>query len=198
MQRINRRAELCGRLIIIRELLVPIRDDDVRLGLGLRDRDSRFEAADDTEAARAARLEVVFRKRDRLPHVRALRERSALDAEKRQRELELRRHDPNDGVTVAVHRDLRADELRIGIEAPPPETFADHDNVVVAFAEFVLVEDPAFNRRDAQDRKQTRRHYRALDALRHVAPSEIEVREVESRDPLITPRLFFPIEIFRR
>src|SRR5207237_8540767 len=126
------------------------------------------------------------------------RVRAAAAAHHAQRARDLPRSDPIDRVTVAVPRALRADKLRIGIEAPPPKTFADHDNVVVAFAEFVLIEDPAFNRRDTQDRKQTRRHYRALDALRHVAPSEIEVREVESRDPLITPRLFFPIEIFRR
>ena len=94
--------------------------------------------------------------------------------------------------------ELRADQLRIGIEPPPPETLADDDDAVVAFAEFALVEDAAFDRLHAEERKQARRDDRALDSLRHVAAGQVEVREVERGDALVAARLFFPIEIFRR
>ena len=177
---------------------MPVGHDRVRLGLGLRDRGAGLQPADHAVAARAARFQFVFRKRDRLPHVRALGEGPALDAEKREREFEIGRHDADDREAAAVDRHLAADKPWIGIETSPPEALADHDDAIIAVAELAVVENATANRCYAQQRKQARRDHGALNALRHVAAGEIEVREVERGDPLITARLFFPIQIFRR
>ena len=84
------------------------------------------------------------------------------------------------------------DQLRIGIEPPPPEAFADHDDAVIAFAKFAIVEDAAFDWLHAEEREQTRRDGRALDPLRHVAAGEVEIGEIERGDALVAASSVFP------
>src|SRR5215212_950108 len=105
-----------------------------------------LEAGDDAVAAGPARFEFLFGEGDRLPDIDALRECSALHAEKRQRKLEARRHDPDNGEIATVQRDFFADEVRIGIEAALPEPRAQDDDAVFAFAKLIAAEDTAFER----------------------------------------------------
>ena len=141
--------------------------------LGVRDRNSALQPPDNSVTARAARFELVFGERDRFPDIDALGESAALDIEKRQRKFERCRHDADDREGAAVERKRFADNRRIRVETPLPETRADDDYAVVAFASLALAEGAASDGVDTEKREQTWRHDGAGDALGHLALSQI-------------------------
>ena len=190
LHRIKRGAEFSRGAVVIWESRIPAGDNGIELGLRLGEADSRFEPGDDAVAARAARFQLVFRERDWFPDIGALGKRRSLDTKEWERKFKLRRHDSDDGVAPAIDRDLLADELGIGIETPPPEAFADDDDVIVPLAKFALVEDAAFDRLHTEERKQTRRHRGALDALGHVTAGKIEVGKVKRSQPIVAAQFF--------
>src|SRR5262249_28662044 len=97
---------------------------------------------------------------------------------------ELRRHNPQDGIKVAIDADLLSKSLRISAERTPPETVAEHD----AFNESRLL---VVRRVDAAQLGPRRQHGEVIgarreqfDALRFFAPCEISIGGVYSRDVL--------------
>jgi len=194
---VERPAKTRLRRVVIRKSLQPTSDEGIDLRLRLCERHTRFEPADDAEAARTARFQIVFGKSNRFPDIDLRSEGAALPIEEWKRKLEFFRHDSNDGVAAPIERKLLADELGIGIKAAFPKTFTDYDDVVVAFAKFALREGAAANRLNAEHGKHTWSHHRAGDAFGHFASGEVEIDVIKTGD-LETLQLLFVIQIFRR
>ena len=101
---------------------------------------------DHAVAARAAPLHFGIGEAERLPDIGLLAELRAGDVEERERELEARRHDADDGKGATVRHQLAAEDARIAIKFSPPEPFADHDDVVAADGAFFRAKSAAANR----------------------------------------------------
>src|SRR5262249_6746127 len=86
-----------------------------------------------------------------------------------------RRHDPNDGIGLAVHANGLAHDLRPPPKPAPPETVRKNDHVVPARLVLVRPEVTADNRRHSQARELARRYLRARHLLRPFAASEVGV-----------------------
>ena len=97
------------------------------------------------------------------------------DASRRRRELECRRHDPDNDVWLAADGDRTPEQRSIRSESIAPEPFADDHYLAAAGAIFVRSEGTAGNWRDAHHRKEIGRHTRA-DQLHGLAGAcQIEV-----------------------
>ena len=110
----------------------------------------------------------VERLRDWRPDVRR-------GASRRRRELECRRHDPDDDVWLAADGDRTPEQPSIRSESIAPQPFADDYHPAAAGAILVRSEHTAGNWGDAHHRKEIGRHARA-DQLHGVAGArQIEV-----------------------
>src|SRR6202008_709107 len=121
VETVEHRVERTRLAVVVGKSRPPIRDDGRQLRACLGQRDARLHSSDDAVAARAPGFQFVFRERNWLPNIDPLAERAALQIEDRQRKLELRRHDADDGQTAAVEGKLFADQLRIAIKTTLPE-----------------------------------------------------------------------------
>ena len=132
----------------LRELFLHERE----IARGLLDRDTRLETAD---AVQEARFPLPQQPRVRLawqPHVGS-------------RGGERRRHDADDRISLAADRQGLADRRRIAIEAPRPETLADHDRVRAGLPLLVVGEPSTGNRLLAVDLEEPRRDANARKTL---------------------------------
>ncbi len=82
------------------------------------------------------------------------------------REREARRHHADDLGRPLDDRDLLADDVRVGAEARPPETFADHRDLWTVFHVLGFGESASQARRDLEERKEIRRHPRDGQTIR--------------------------------
>ena len=122
----------------------------------------------------------------------------ALNTEERNWELEFGRHNADDRVTAAIQKKRFADKKRIGIKPALPQSLTDDDDIVVSFALFFAGKSAAFDRFDAEQGKQCRRHDRSGDSFWEIAAAEIKRFVVKGGDVRAAVKLILQIEIFGR
>ena len=120
-------------------------DDSFQLGLRLLGGNAGREAADHAVTAGAAPFHFGVGEAERLPDVGLFAELRAGDVKERERKLEARRHDADDGESAAVGHQFASENPRVAIEFSPPEPFADHDDVVAADSAFLRANGAAAN-----------------------------------------------------
>ena len=141
-----RGAKAVGLRIVVLESGAHSPDDSLEFGLSLLRRNAGREPADHAVAAGAAPFHFGIGEAERLPDIGLLAELRAGNVEERERKLEARRHDPDDGEGAAVSHQFASENARVAIEFSPPEPFADHDDVVAADGAFFRTKSAAANR----------------------------------------------------
>src|SRR5215468_10261396 len=102
-----------------------------------------------------------------------------------------RRH-ADDGEAAIVECDVSPDHLRVGVEAPPPQTVTEDHNGRAGVVLF-RAEVSSQTGRNSEQREQLRRGDYAIQSLRGAAPREREAADTENRQSLKTPALRAPV-----
>ena len=141
----KRRAKTVALRVVVLELRPHSPDDSFQFGLRLLRGNAGRETADHPVTAGAAPFHFGVGEAERLPDVGLFAKLRAGDVKERERKLKARRHDADDGESTAVGHQFASENPRVAIEFSPPESFADHDDVVAADSAFVRANGPASN-----------------------------------------------------
>ena len=110
-------------------------------------------------------------------------------------EFERRWKDAHNLVRYTVQEQLAAHHGTIPTESPLPEAVGQDDDAVASRDDFVLSEEPAFNRLDSEYVKEGRRHTRADEPFRFARTGEICRERQNTRDRFEHGVHLFPVEI---
>jgi hypothetical protein len=171
----------------LRPDLLEALGDSRQIRLGLRRRDARPHPPDRAEEVRARRLQLPWREVERQPELRSSRP-----------QRQLRRHDADDGVRLAVDRDSLPDDPRVGAEAAPPEAVTEHHHSGCAVGFVGPSESATEGWCDAQRLEVVGRDARRDDALRFAATGEVHRGACRGGELLQRLRVRAPVEIIGR
>src|SRR5882724_8775454 len=169
-QRKHITAETFVLRIVIRMLTPHLPVDRCDLRLRLDCGNSRLQPTDNKITARIPGLQLFIREYQRLPNIGASTKLPACsEIEQLKWKIESLRHDADDGEALSIQEQLCANDSRIAVEFPPPETLADDGNIIPARLALVGFKKAPLHRCHSKQRKYSRGDNCARDTLRLIS-----------------------------
>ena len=164
--------------------------DRVHLGACLGEADTGAKTPDHRGGVHVARQE-------QLVIVLADGQEDVVEETSNHADADVRRHDADHGVRLAVERDWLADDARVGGEAAAPQALTEQHDLRPAGLVLPRLERPSEQRLHPEDQEVTGRHTSADQTFRLRLPGEREHLQMPGRDPVERPRAGAPIEEVR-